>query len=163
MSKMVSGKYKNIKDEIRHQEERWIQTIKNDAEELLSKVDQTEAEHTKLFDHEVQKFDKCLEKSILENQKLTELRKSQNSNLILSHQSNVENLRLSCQKSRNPLVSNIFFLALGPFSLLYFFVLDLSPPLGDFSFLGRHFCQTRSWNSLYGTPASPFHALTFAN
>lgn len=70
---------------------------------------------------------------------------------------------LSCQNSRNPLVSNIFFLALGPFSLLYFFVLDLSPPLGDFSFLGRHFCQTRSWNSLYGTPASPFHALTFAN
>lgn len=91
---MVPGKYKNIKDEIRHQEERWIQTIKNDAEELLSKVDQTEAEHTKLFDHEVQKFDKCLEKSILENQKLTELRKSQNSNLILSYQSNVENLQL---------------------------------------------------------------------
>lgn len=40
---MVPGKYKNIKDEIRHQEERWIQTIKNDAEELLSKVDRSPA------------------------------------------------------------------------------------------------------------------------
>lgn len=76
MSKMVPGKYKNFTEEIRHQEEQWIQTIKHDAEKLLSKVDQIEAGHTKLFEDEVQKFDKCLEKSILENQKLTELRKS---------------------------------------------------------------------------------------
>lgn len=93
-SKIIQSRYETIREEIRQQEAKWMQTIKSEVNTLLSEVDKSEADHKKLLSKEWQNIVEGTTKAVKEKDRLNQLRISQNKSSILAYRSNIKTLRI---------------------------------------------------------------------
>ena len=102
MLELIPKRYQSVRETIRKQEERRIQTVRDQAQKLQTELDEAEADHVAIYNQEIQRLSQGLEKVTQEKQRLKELRRSQDIRSIVGHHSDIESLQqMPCRKSRS--------------------------------------------------------------
>ena len=99
---VIPKRYQSVRETIQKEEERRIQTVRDQAQKLQTELDEAEADHVAIYNQEIQRLCQGLEKVTQEKQRLDELRRSQDILSIVHYHSEIESLQqLPRRKSRN--------------------------------------------------------------